>query len=277
MPSLVLEGGTFRPIFSCGVMDALLDYNIMFPYIIGVSAGISDAVSYVSMQRRRNFEVTMKYRRDKRYIGRQNFKTCNSIFGLDFVFGEVPQRLVPFDWETYRKYKGKLVVGVTNAKTGQAIYKNGKYMDSNFTMLRATCAIPVYFPEIWIDGKPYFDGGLSDPIPIRKAIADGNKKHLIILTRPKGYQKRLDSSAKMAIRITRKKYPKLEPVMKRRPILYNKSVQFCEELEKKGKAIILRPAYPIKSFEKDRNKLEAAYQMGYEMTEKRIEEIKKLF
>ena len=31
MPGLILEGGTFRPIFSAGVMYALLDNDIMFP------------------------------------------------------------------------------------------------------------------------------------------------------------------------------------------------------------------------------------------------------
>ena len=124
MTGLVLEGGTFRPIFSCGVMDALLSENIMLPYCVGVSAGIADAVSYISRQPQRNLEIMQKYRNDKRYMGKSHLRKEKSLFGLDFVFGEIPDKLVPFDWDSFLKYEGQLLVGVTNAETGQAEYKN---------------------------------------------------------------------------------------------------------------------------------------------------------
>ena len=117
MPGLVLEGGTFRPVFSCGVMDALLDNDIMFDYVIGVSAGITYAVSYLSRQRGRNIEVLRQYRRDKRYLGARNLQRDHSIFGVEFVFSTIPNELIPFDWEAYRQYSGRVLVGVTNART----------------------------------------------------------------------------------------------------------------------------------------------------------------
>ena len=129
MPSLILEGGTLRPIFSAGVMDALLDNNITFPYCIGVSAGITNGVSYISKQKGRNLEVVTKYRNDNRYLSYRNFLRCKSIFGLDFVFDEIPNNLIPFDMDTYRKYPGKVLVGVTNAHTGKTEYLNGKDLD----------------------------------------------------------------------------------------------------------------------------------------------------
>ena len=85
MPSLILEGGTFRPIFRAGVMDALLDNNIIFPYGIGVSAGITNGVSYISQQRGRNLEILTKYRNDKRYLGYGNFLKCKSLCVLYLV------------------------------------------------------------------------------------------------------------------------------------------------------------------------------------------------
>ena len=169
MTGLVLEGGTFRPIFSCGVMDALLSEKIMLPYCIGVSAGIADGVSYISRQPQRNLEIVQKYRNDKRYMSRQNFKKCRSLFGLDFIFGEIPNKLIPFDMDTFRKFEGTCLVGVTNAATGQAEYKNAMDMDKDFTMLRATCALPMFFPAIELDGQKYYDGGIADPIPAKKA------------------------------------------------------------------------------------------------------------
>lgn len=280
MPSLILEGGTLRPIFSAGVMDALLDNNIMFPYCIGVSAGITNGVSYLSKQYRRNLEVIEKYRLDKRYLSFRNFLKCKSIFGLDFVFDEIPNKLNPFDMETFRQYKGIALAGVTNADTGKIEYFNCiNDLDDKCSILRATCAIPIFFPPIKIKANYYYDGGLCDPIPIKKAIADGNEKHLIILTRPKEYQKTLTKQNKLAAKILSKKFPNLVEPLLTRHNLYNETVKFCEELEMDGKAIIIRPTLEqsINSFEKDITKLQKGWQDGYNAAIKKINAIKELF
>ncbi|WP_294161115.1 patatin family protein [uncultured Clostridium sp.] len=277
MPSLILEGGTLRPIFSAGVMDALLDNNITFPYCIGVSAGITNGVSYISKQKGRNLEVVTKYRNDNRYLSYRNFLRCKSIFGLDFVFDEIPNNLIPFDMDTYRKYPGKVLVGVTNAHTGKTEYLNGKDLDDKATMLRATCAIPLLFPVIKINGKEYYDGGLCDPIPIKKAIADCNTKHLIVLTQPKGYKKELSKKNILVAKLLNKKYPNLKTPLLNRHNHYNETVKFCEQLENEGKVLILRPEYNLDSFEKDINKLKSSYDHGYNLTINHLSEIKKLF
>ena len=277
MPSLILEGGTLRPIFSAGVMDALLDNNITFPYCIGVSAGITNGISYISQQRGRNLEVVTKYRNDKRYLGYRNFLKCKSLFGLDFVFDEIPNKLIPFDMDTYKKYPGKVLVGVTNAKTGKTEYLDGKNLDDKATMLRATCALPIFFPVIKLNGNEYYDGGICDPIPIKKAIEDGNDKHLIILTQPKCYKKELSKKNVLVAKLLNNKYPNLKDALLNRHDSYNETVRFCEELEKQGKALILRPEFSLESFEKDVDKLKANYNHGYDLATKRINDIKKLF
>ena len=277
MPSLILEGGTFRPIFSAGVMDALLDNNIIFPYCIGVSAGITNGISYISKQKGRNLEVLTKYRNDKRYLGYGNFLKCKSLFGLDFVFDEIPNKLVPFDMDTYKKYTGKVLIGVTNAKTGKTEYLDGKDLDDKATFLRATCALPIFFPVIKINDNEYYDGGLCDPIPIKKAIVDGNEKHLIILTQPKGYTKDLSKKNIIVSKLLNHKYPNLKNAFLTRHKSYNEILKFCEELERQGKAIILRPEYKLESFEKDVNKLKSNYDHGYNLATKHLPQIKSLF
>lgn len=277
MPSLILEGGTLRPVFSSGVMDALLDHNVMFPYCIGVSAGISNGVSYISRQKRRNLEILEKYRNDNRYISYRNYFRCRSLFGLDFVFGEIPATLVPFDWDAYNAYEGKVLVGVTNAHTGLPEYMDGLNMDDKLTMLRATCALPLFFPAIEMDGQKYYDGGLTDPIPIRKAIADGNEKHLIILTQPEGYVKHFSKQNARVGKLLRRKYPNLENILLTRHEKYNETISFCEQLEREGKAVIIRPSSLLNSFEKDVNKLRESCQHGYDLAIDRMEEIRKLF
>ena len=276
MAGLILEGGTFRPIFSAGIMDVMVQQGIEFPYVIGVSAGITNGVSYVSKQVGRNLDVLLKYRHDKRYMGAGNLLKCQSLFGLDFIYSDIPAIHNPFDYDTYYSYQGRVLVGVTNAVTGKAEYLDGLKMDEKNTMLRATCAIPFVFPTITIDGVPYYDGGLADPIPIRKAIADGNEKNLIILTRCKGYRKELSKQNQLAAKILKHKYPNLVPVLLNRHLAYNDTLEYCEQLEKEGKALILRPSEPIDSFEKDLDKLKHAYDMGVETALMNLDKIKEL-
>lgn len=275
MNGLVLEGGTFRPLFSCGVMDALLSEDIMMPYCIGVSAGISDGVSYISRQKGRNLEIVQKYRNDKRYIGRSNYRKHRSLFGLDFVFGEIPNSLVPFDMDTFKQYEGTCLVGVTNAATGEAQYMDAMDMDEQYSMLRATCAMPLFFPAIELNGEKYYDGGISDPIPMEKAFSDGCDKLLVVLTQPKGFVKRLGKYDKLRARVLARKYPAVREAILSRPDRYNKIVRLCEQWEREGKVMILRPNYLLNSFESNVQKLETAYWHGYRMTKEKIKRIRR--
>ncbi len=278
MGALILEGGTFRPIFSSGVMDALNDYGVEFPYVIGVSAGITDGFSYVSKQPQRNYDILMNHRHDKRYVGIRNYLHDRSLFGLKFAYETIPQELYPFDWKTFLESPTDIRVGVTNAETGQCEYLDGKKLDQQCTMLKATCAIPFVFPVISLDGKKYYDGGICDPIPVRKAQQDGHDKMLIVLTRPKGYRKTLSRANVIASRLLKKKYPHLVEPLLTRHLLYNETLDYCEELEKSGKAIILRPSedIQIESLEKDLQKIDRIYHYGYQLALEHMDDIKAL-
>lgn len=278
MGALILEGGTFRPIFSSGVMDALNDYGAEFPYVIGVSAGITDGFSYVSKQPQRNYDILMNHRHDKRYVGIRNYLHDRSLFGLKFAYETIPQELYPFDWKTFLESPTDIRVGVTNAETGQCEYLDGKKLDQQCTMLKATCAIPFVFPVISLDGKKYYDGGICDPIPVRKAQQDGHDKMLIVLTRPKGYRKTLSRANVIASRLLKKKYPHLVEPLLTRHLLYNETLDYCEELEKSGKAIILRPSedIQIESLEKDLQKIDRIYHYGYQLALEHMDDIKAL-
>lgn len=271
--SLILEGGTFRTIYTSGILDYYLDENIMMPYILGISAGAINAASYISKQRERTYRLFTEYRHDKRYIGKRNFLKERSLFGLDFAYNVLPNELDLFDWDTYFDYKGTIKFGVTNAYTGEVEYMNALEMDRECTIMRATCAIPVMFPEIKINDIPYYDGGLSEPVPIKQAIKDRFDKHIIVLTRPKGYRKTMDSKTKFVMNLLKKKYPKLVEVMKLRVDHYNESMELCEELERQGKAFIYRPSTALGSFEKDVEQLKSNYQMGYDLAVSRHEEL----
>ena len=274
MTGLVLEGGTFRGIYSAGIMDAFLEAEIEFPYVVGVSAGISNGLSYVSKQFGRNIEILEKFRNDKRYIGVGNYRKQNSLFGLDFVYGDIPREHVPFDYETFRRYTGKCLVGVTNALTGKPEYLDAMEDGEDFQFLRASCAIPGYFPAIMINDTPYYDGGLASPIAVKQALKDGCSKVVIILTQPEGFVKKCGKGNIFMSQVIKKKYPQIEMLLLARHRIYNKQIEFCNELERRGKAIIFRPEYKLDSFESNTETLRESWQMGYEMGKKRLDEVR---
>ncbi len=272
--SLILEGGTFRTIFTAGILDHFIDENIEMPYVVGISAGAINACSYVAKQPGRTKRVLTMYRHDKRYMGLGNFFTERSYFGLDFAYNQLPNQLDPFDWEAFRLFSGEVEFGVTNAYTGEVEFMDAKEMDIKCTLLQATCAIPVLFPEIKLKGIPYYDGGLAQPIPIRRAQEKGYDKHVLVLTRPKGYRKQLDQTSKWVTKILAKKYPLLADTMLHRAIRYNHTLNKIEEMEQRGEIFVFRPPYALRSFEKNIDLLNHGYQLGHEQAVERMDELR---
>ncbi len=262
MASLVLEGGTFRGVFTAGVLDAFLENDMMFPYVIGVSAGIANASSYISKQHGRNLEIIEKYRRDQRYTGVNNFIRERSLFGVDFIFEKIPLELVPFDYATYYRYPGILKVVATNAKTGQAEYLDGLKTSVHNEVYKATCAVPGVFPAVRIGSEEYYDGGVSNSIPIAKAMDDGNQKHVIVLTQPDDFVKEFDRSTQIVEKMMRRKYPMIAFKLRNRYKLYNLQVKLCKKLQQEGKAIIINPSHKLNSTEKDVDVLKSTYEEG---------------
>lgn len=271
--SLVLEGGTFRTIFTSGILDAFLENNIEMPYVIGISAGAINACSYVSKQPERTFRTISTYRNDPRYMGWRNFLTEKSYFGLNFSYNILPNKLDFFDWQTFRKFDGEVEFGVTNALTGEAEYLDALTMDDECMMLRATCALPVLFPEIKINDTPYFDGGLADAVPIKRAEGKGYAKHIIILTRPPGYRKALDGQSKWVMRAFKKRYPEIAKSLATRAERYNATMDYIEQLEADGKAFVFRPPVPVASFEKNPKIMKITYDLGYRQMLSRKDEL----
>lgn len=277
---IVFEGGAFRAVFSSGVMDALLDHNIMPDYILGVSAGAANAASYAAKQRGRNMVIMDKYSNDKRYMGVRNyFKLHNrSFYGIDFAYNEIPNKLVPIDFEEFKRYQGEFKVTVTNVLTGKPEYPILTVDDKKFTVLQATCALPLLFPFIYLNGIPYLDGGLSDSIPYEKAFEDGCDRVVVVLTRQLGYRKTTSKTTKRIAKLFWK-YPELAKALLTRAERYNASLDRLKELEDEGKIIVIRPTSTdgFSRMERDQEKIHALYQDGIDKTNEKIEEIKEYF
>lgn len=267
---LVLEGGGMRGVYTAGILEYFLEQEIEFPYVIGVSAGASMAASYLSKQKDRNRKVNIEYITDKRYISWRNYFKQKQLFGMDFIFEEIPNKLVPYHYDEFYANPADLVIGATDVLTGEPIYyKKEDYGKDVLTLLRASSSLPFIAPEVHYQDKILLDGGISDSIPIRKAQADGFRKNIVVLTRNAGYEKK-PSKFHFWVRRKYPNYPGLQLALQNRYKMYNETIHYIEEEERKGNVIVIRPEQPLEvgRMEKDPRKLEKLYHQGFEDAKK---------
>ncbi|WP_342429513.1 patatin family protein [Neobacillus sp. FSL H8-0543] len=272
---LILEGGGMRGLYTAGVLEYFMEQDLYFPYVIGVSAGACMAGSYLSRQAGRNKEVNLGFAGDRRYLSYQNFIKKRELFGMDFIFDEIPNKLVPFDLETFRKVPEQLIVGTTDCETGKPVYfdkdKHGEHL---LKLLRASSSLPFVAPSVAYDNRLLLDGGISDPIPIRKAQDDGFQKNVIILTKPAGYYKR---PSKLSSYFKYKQHPKINDLLVSRHEHYNETLAYIKEEEEKGNVFVLRPSVslPVGRVEKNKTKLQDLYELGLQDAKRQIKNIEK--
>ena len=267
---LVLEGGGMRGIYTAGVLEYFMEKNLYFPYVIGVSAGACFGASYLSRQKGRNRKVNIDFVRDPNYLSFQNFLKHRQLFGMDFIFDELPNKIVPFDFTRFERGLEEFVVVTTDCETGLPVYFNKENAGKDLlTILRASSSLPFIAPIIEYKGKSLLDGGIVDSIPIKKAVGDGYKKNVVILTRDSSYRKKKSSMSWM-LNHSYKAYPKLIDAVIKRHEMYNETLAYIEEKERSGEIFVIRPSLPVKvgRIERNEKKLELLYTQGIEDAKK---------
>lgn len=260
---LVLEGGGMRGVYTIGVLDCLMDLHFAPDYLIGVSAGACNGVSFISGQRGRNLRIDQDYLADERYVSWKNYLKTGSIFGMDFIFREIPNRLNSFDRAAFLASPIAFYAVATDIMTGKPVYFGKEDLDEENTMLRASSSIPGFAQIVEFAGGSYLDGGVSDPIPARKALEDGCDKLVIVLTRDRSYQKH-PSMLKPVYQRLYQDYPKLIEAIERRYEVYNQTLLFVRQLEREGRAKVIAPPAPVEisRFENKMKNLLPLYQRG---------------
>lgn len=273
---LVLEGGGMRGVFTAGVTDFFLDKKIEFDSVIGVSAGSCHACSFVSKQRGRALSVSIDYLNDKEYCSVYSLLKTGDLFGAEMLYKKIPTTLYPIDNEAFEKSKTTFKAVITNCKTGEAEYPEVKHLVKSIRYVRASSSLPFVSRIVGINGQPYLDGGIADSIPIKQSIKDGNTKNVVVLTRDRKYRKNENKLIELA-RGKYFKYPNLVKALKNRYLVYNETLEFIFEEEKKGNIFVIAPSEPLDlgRVEKSRDKLIAAYNVGYNQAEKQYEEMMK--
>ena len=266
--TLVLEGGATRGIFTSGALDYLMERDLYFSDVIGVSAGSCNAVDYVSRQ------PTDK--EGKYYYGIRDFVKEKSLMNMDLIFDKYPKELLPFDFETYFNSEINCQIVTTNCLTGKAEYMTeDSDNDRLMKLCRASSSMPLLTPIVNIDNVPYLDGGLADSVPIRRAQQMENEKIVVILTKNQGYRKSvLSPTMQRVYKRAYKSYPNLIRTIFRRSFEYNKTMNYLDQLEKRGEIFILRPQVkPVSRLERNKETLHAFYEHGYKYTERKFDDL----
>jgi predicted patatin/cPLA2 family phospholipase len=266
---LVLEGGGMRGVFTCGVLDNFMDRGIEFPYAIGVSAGACNGLSYMSRQRGRarfsNIDLLEKYR----YIGFRHLLTKRNIMDFDLLFNKFPTEIIPYDYEAYAARRAIYEMVTTDCTTGEACYFREQQSPQRIIdIVKASSSLPFVTPISYVDGRPMLDGGISDSVPVRRAMELGYDNLCVVLTRNSGYRKKQARS--WIPPFVYHKYPALREAIATRNGRYNDDMELVESLESERRITIIRPEHPIEvgRMERDTAKLVKLYDEGYAVASK---------
>ena len=260
-----------RGVFTSGVLDWMTDHAITFPYLVGVSAGSSNALSFASHQRGRAKYTFADLQAERHYLGVRNLWHHRSIMDMDLLYRELPETLWPYDYEAYRTNPMRVESVATDCLTGEAVYLEEKEdAERIIDIVRASSSLPFACPVAHVDGRPMLDGGIADSIPLAHALEQGYGHAVVVLTRHRGYRK--EEKPLCIPPFIYSRYPKLREALRTRGARYNAQLAWVEQLEEEGRITVIRPDHPVDvaRIETDMGKMNALYHHGFEMAEKAL-------
>ncbi len=263
---LVLEGGGMKCAYSAGVLDRFLEDGIQFDYLIGVSAGSANGVSYLAGQKGRNKRFYTEHLNDKDYMGLRCFRKTGNIFGLDYIYSTLTNSdgADPLDYDRLMENPTEYELVATNALTGKAtFFSKENFVRDDYKEIKASCAIPAVCKPVVIDGIPYYDGGIADSLPLARAFERGCDKLVVITSKARSYQ-RTPQKYRWFYSRRCKKYPKIIQLMDNHHIAYMEEFRQMFELEEQGRVLVIAPSKPldISTFTKDAAKNQEIYDLG---------------
>ena len=272
---LVLEGGAMRGLFSVGIMDFLMEKGIDFDGIIGVSAGAAFGCNYKSRQVGRALRYNKRFCRDPRYCSWRSWWKTGDLFGADFCYHELPEKLDLFDTKAFEENRCAFFLVCTDVHTGKPRYQQCTKADAEcLEWMRASASMPFVSNIVQVGGGHYLDGALSDSIPLRFFEGQGYVRNVVILTQTEEYVKK-PSKALFLMKLFLKKYPALLKALEERHIHYNETLRYIKEQEEKGNVFVFRPEtpLPIHRICHDPEQLQDVWNTGFQQAQKRFADL----
>lgn len=244
---LVVEGGGMKCAYNAAILDAFLDHNITFAYCIGASGGSGNLASYLAGQRGRNLRFFTEHIHIPGYFGLRSFFKTGDLFGLQYIYGTLTNSMGkdPLDFPTLKNNPAEYEVVVTNALTGKTEYFGKETMaQDDYRLIMASSAIPAACRPVELNEIPYFDGGLSDAIPVSRALEKGCDRLVVILSKMRDYVRK-PQGMRFLYTMRCRQYPQIISLIDHRHIAYNQNLQEVFALERAGKAFVFAPSHSI--------------------------------
>ena len=276
---LVLEGGAMRGLFTAGIIDVMMEAGIEPDGIIGVSAGAAFGCNYKSRQIGRAIRYNTRFAKDSRYSGVWSLLKTGDYFNAEFGYHIIPRQYDVFDDDAFENNPMEFIVVCTDVETGKPVYqKLNKANYDTYEWIRASASMPLASKIVELEGHKLLDGGVSDSIPLAYAENIGYKRNLVILTQPEGYTKEHNRLMPL-MRIGLRRYPQMIEAMDKRHIMYNQQLVYVRQAEEEERCMVIRPdsKIPIGHISHDPEQMRLVYQIGREMGERKLNEIKAFY
>ena len=273
---LVLEGGGMRGLFTAGILDVLMENNVTFDGVVGVSAGATFGCNFISHQIGRTLRYNMSQRKNPKYMGIRSLIKTGDYVGGEYAYHVLPTKLDVFDFEAFEKNPTEFHVVTTNVRTGEAIYHRIDKVDyTGMEWIRASASMPIISRPVVIGDLALLDGGIADSIPLKYFENEGFTKNIVILTQPKGFKKKL-TKLMPVFKATMRKYPAIIEGMSKRHLMYNQELEYITQQQEEGKCMVICPSdtLPIGRTEQTPKKMQFVYDMGRKAGEENLETIK---
>ena len=276
---LVLEGGAMRGLFTCGIIDVMMEAGIEPNGLIGVSAGAAFGCNYKSRQPGRAIRYNKRFARDKRYCSWQSWLKTGNLYNAEFGYHIIPTQYDIYDDQAFDENPMAFYVVCTNVETGGPVYKRlEKATPLTYDWIRASASMPLVSKVVELEGLKVLDGGVADSIPLAYFESIGYERNVVILTQPDGYVKEHNPLMPL-MRVALRKYPRMIEAMDKRHLMYNEEVEYVRQAEREGRCLVIRPQekLPIGHFSHDPEEMQRVYDIGTKTGKKYLEVLKRFY
>ena len=276
---LVLEGGAMRGLFTCGIIDVMMEAGIEPNGLIGVSAGAAFGCNYKSRQPGRAIRYNKRFAKDKRYCSWQSWLKTGNLYNAEFGYHIIPTQYDIYDDQAFDENPMAFYAVCTNVETGGPVYKRlEKATPLTYDWIRASASMPLVSKVVELEGLKVLDGGVADSIPLAYFESIGYERNVVILTQPDGYVKEHNPLMPL-MRVALRKYPRMIEAMDKRHLMYNEEVEYVRQAEREGRCLVIRPQekLPIGHFSHDPEEMQRVYDIGTKTGKKYLEVLKRFY
>lgn len=270
--ALVIEGGGMKAAYANGVLSAFEEAaEPTFDAVYGSSAGGALAAWYAAGQAR-YAEATWPYAADRRILSYGRFLRGGPLLDHEALLDIVYLREHPIDQEAIRTRATPVIVVATDVATGQAVYQDLRHGDV-ISWLKATGRLPLASGgPVPIADRLYLDGGIADPIPVRRAIEDGHHHVTLILNTPPEARKR-DNPALAAL--AARKYPALRDGIVRHHVIKHEAITAAAHPPAGVRVDIIQPEVPtgLSRLSRDLGVIQAGIAQGHAAGQRYLESL----